>query len=318
MASSESPTPAHEPSLLKHVMVHGVAPILGDVAIYAATGVTPGASSATVAAANTASPRLGLSEDEPIFQEWHFSALITHISDENGHGINLDDPEDFSDARLVGIAAEGHRDMISLLKARNAPRNVWPFAMTALIAGGELYLSSSIKKNVEGFRQLFPRSPVADALERCSQVTAPLAANAAGQANGDMHRSGGNCGEPGALQLYYVRHGMFGQPSASRYTLPDYSRIVTWDGRAIMSPCEKKPGKPVPKKKIVNGRVVLPSGTTLPSLDSEEPPADLEWGCERLTTEMNVRAINEGACTPVPAQYKLERGSISLAVTIVM
>jgi hypothetical protein len=305
MATSKSSTPASAPTLSDHLMKHAVVPILGDLALYTATGIAPGASSATLAATNTASPRLGLSKDKKFTFDgwWHFSALITHISDENGHGINLDDPEDFSDARLTGIAAEGHRDMISLLNASNALYNERPKAMTALIAGGELYLSSSIKKNGPGFRQLFPNSPVADALERCSQVTAPLAANPTGKLIGDMHHTGGNCGEPGALQLYYLRHGWQpwqGKPGVSRYTLPDRSRIVTWDGRDIMPPCEKTPENPMLQQRVVNGR-------------PETPPADLEWGCERLTTELNVRAINKGACTPVPAQYKLERGFISLA-----
>ena len=203
--------------------------------------------------------------------------------------------------------------MISLLNASNEPYDVRPKATTALIAGGELYLSSSIKKDGRGFRRLFPKSPVADALECCSQVTAPLAANKKGKKTGGMHRTAGNCGEPGALQLYYLRHGWQpwqGKPVVNRYTLPDSSRMVTWDGRDIMPLCEKDPGdpgEPVPEQNIVNGRVVLPS------LDSEWPPADLQWGCDRLTTVLNVRAINEGACTPVPAQYKLARGFISLA-----
>ena len=276
---------ASAPSLLNHVVQHGITPIISQVAQYGLTGALPGA-----AAANPDAPRLGLSRDTPTAGNkkwWHYSGLITHVTDENGHGINLDDPADFSDARLAGIAAEAYTEMTTLLDSAHAEDDVRPAMMSALIAGGEIYLSSSIKWNGPGFRKLFPKSPVADALERCSPAKTPLAAKPNLKDEGAMHRTGGNCGEPGALQLYYLKHPPQGNQDPAKYTLPDWSRIVTWERNRVAKPC----GTPnVPKDRFENGRMI-------------RPPTKTEWGCERLTTELNVRAIYDDVSTPTPAQW---------------
>jgi hypothetical protein len=278
---------ASAPSLLNHVVQHGIAPIVGQVAQYGLTGAMPGA-----AAANPGAPRLGLSKDVPTAgnKKWyHFSGYITNVTDENGHAVNLDDPEDFSDARLAGIAAEAYRDMYTLLDSENAESNVRPAMMSALIAGGEIYLSSSIKWNGPGFRKLFPKSPVADALERCSPEKTPLGAKPELKEEGAMHRTGGNCGEPGALQLYYLKHPPKTPQDPAKFTLPNWSRIVTWERDRVAKPCGT-PNVPNDRFDHVNGKMI-------------RPPTKTEWGCERLTTELNVRAIYDDANTPTPARW---------------
>ena len=109
MATSKSSTHASAPTLLNHFIKHAALPIAGDLALYTATGVAPGASSATLASTSTASPRLGLSKDKKFTFDgwWHFSALITHISDENGHGINWTIPKTF---RMPGSLGSLLRD----------------------------------------------------------------------------------------------------------------------------------------------------------------------------------------------------------------
>jgi hypothetical protein len=198
----------------------------------------------------------------------HYSSRIYEVLDKSKNKLNIDDPTVFSDEYLVGAAFEAWQEMADLHAYRHPDDpGSRPAVMAALQIKDELYFSSSIKNNGGGFMLSFPDSCATIALERCSATSE----------NGDPHRTGGNCGEVGAVNLFCLAH-----PEVPPGPLPQPARMVAvWyntykEQMDIKNPCEKSPGDPY------------------------------TWGCTTFLRNLNVRAITKGtAATLVPQDWRI-------------
>lgn len=174
----------------------------------------------------------------------------------------LDNPNVFTDGMLAGVALEAFREMQIICQALNLPQNNWPFVMTAIQLGGEIFLASSLKYRGDGFVNVFPNSPVAESLRRCANFPEELPVSQYSKRNGYVHRAAGNCGEPCAMQLLYNQY-----PTTNPKTTVLRWRCVT----------------------ICGDR----GGSILPACGRERPGSGTKmWGCSRFLTELNVREVD--------------------------
>ena len=198
----------------------------------------------------------------------HYSSMVRTILDrDNNRYLELDKTSDLSDGQLISIAFRAFEEMEDDDELDDRDK---PGAMIALQTKGEIYLSSSIKNNDHGFMLQFPDSYASIALERCSAATAEEQAAEGARDSGAVHRIGGNCGEPGAVHLFY-RHN----PGAEKGALPQPSRLVAVTRNSnsgamrVIDPCDR-----------------------YQSNDPEKPSDDARvWGCARFVNDVNVRAI---------------------------
>jgi hypothetical protein len=200
----------------------------------------------------------------------HYSSMIRTILDsDNNRYLDLDKTgtSDLSDGQLISIAFKAFEEMENATGVAAAEK---PGAMIALQTKGEIYLSSSIKNNDHGFILQFPDSHASIALERCSVIAAEEHDGLGPRENGGEHRIGGNCGEPGAVHLFYRHH-----PGAGSGPLPQPSRLVA-----------------VTRGKTSRVLKVIDPCDRYQSNDPDEASDDLRvWGCAKFVKEVNVRAI---------------------------
>jgi hypothetical protein len=94
--------------------------------------------------------------------------------------------------------------------------------MTALVAKEDLVLASSLKHHGQGLAHLIQASGALITLEGCSRFYVPLTATQTSKSLGETHRTGGNCGEPCTVLLFYRKY-----PHEDMTVMPHGSRIVT-------------------------------------------------------------------------------------------
>jgi hypothetical protein len=187
---------------------------------------------------------------------------------------------------LVAVAQSAYNEMTLILDSDSIPPYKRPSVMTALVAGNEIFISSSIRRNEPGFSTTFSNSPATTLLKRCV-ITDPDrgASQRTNQTTGNDHRTGGNCGEPAAVHLYYKRHMI-----TAATDMPPNSRVVT----VIRDPN--------------NNLIVIP-----PCAMRDNLVAGQQWGCGRFLGETNIRSINRDIpATAIPQDLVVRPFSICI------
>jgi len=180
--------------------------------------------------------------------------------------------EEFPHPMLAGLAIEAWGEMQSF------PDEYRPAVMTALHVGGEIILTSSIKRNGAGMQALQRTGTLSQVMYDLSsrgQIAAfmddipqhevlpfPINARPGYRATGAVHRTGGNCGECAAIHSYFTRY-----PNAPE--IPREARVVT-----------------------------VGIGPRTPNVVVVFPPCRGrlgagEWGCQRLTENLRIEACPE-------------------------
>lgn len=181
--------------------------------------------------------------------------------------------EEFPHPMLAGLAVEAWREMQSF------PDECRPTVMTALHIGGEIILTSSIKRNGPGMQALLPTATLSqimydlssrgqtaafmDDIPQHEVLEFPIDARLGDyKKNGVVHRTGGSCGECAAVHSYFIRH-----PDAPKISRE--ARVVTVGIRrnnpnvvVVFPPCGGQ---------LVNGA----------------------WGCQQLTENLRIEACPE-------------------------
>jgi hypothetical protein len=198
-----------------------------------------------------------------------YGSVVTQIHTHVGIAIDLVSERrvhEFPDSMLAGLAVEAWSEMKAVHDQTFPGReDSMPAAMTALLVGGEIYLSSSIKGNHEGMQVLRPGSRLAQTMYGLStnqQLSFPIRSNEPNRRTGAVHRSGGNCGECSAVHVYLTRH-----PHADDTAMPPETRVVT---------------------------VIYSLNNTDLPLQVAPPcnPRGSGWGCQLLTQEMRIPSVN--------------------------
>jgi hypothetical protein len=191
----------------------------------------------------------------------HFSSLITGIT-LGGGNIDMDEAGLFTDGMMVTVARQAFEDMEHFLADANEDPDLWPGALTVLQAGGNMYLSSSIKNLRNGFMFRFRANQASVALQRCGSTASDLPAINRFKNDGTVHRTGGCCGEVGAVYHFYTHRADWDVPGRQ---LPAGARVVTVTrNRGVLV-------------------VVPPCGVN---------PVTAEWGCTRFIHDQGIRAID--------------------------
>jgi hypothetical protein len=225
--------------------------------------------------------RLNIVQYAPDDTWLHYSSMINTIKNGNGNELNLDDTSQLSDGHLISIAYEAYQEMEE--KHEEGEFGDQPRAMAALQVKNQIFLSSSLKHNEDGFMAQFPNSRASIALERCSAASAQDQWDVNAQHTGDTHRTNGNCGEPAAVHLFYREH-----PDEPEGALPEPARMVAVTrgngGMRIMNPCE------APNAQYPN-----------------------TWGCSRFMTDLRIRAIWAGTAeVAIPGDWGFYWGTTCL------
>lgn len=224
--------------------------------------------------------RWGINQDPPSDDgQWvHWSGYVHRAFYADGEPLPIDDHDVFTDGMMVTAAMEAFLDMENAMTGDAAtPRAMTVLQTTMPNTRGELFFSSAIRRNGVGFRIQFPTSCASQALDRCSAINSDLVTGQDAQNSGEIHRTGGNCGEPGAVHLFCREH----KNHPIEQGLPAGSRIVTV-GRAM---------------ETHNLVIFNPCG--LDNIDLEKPVPTPAWGCERFLNDVNIPAI-PSTTTPIP------------------
>jgi hypothetical protein len=214
--------------------------------------------------------RLGIQRLNGVGNAIAYGSVIIQIQTHTGSAIDLVSEwsvDGFPNSMLAGLAVEAWREMQSIHRQAFAGQpTTMPGAMTALLVGGEIYLSSSIKCNAAGIQVLRPGSLLAQTMYWLSTdwtLSFPIRSNAPNRQTGAVHRTGGNCGECSAIHVYLTRH-----PDADDRNMPPGTRVVTVNYRQ-------------------NNNGGLPLQVAPPC-----NPTEGGWGCQLLTQEMRIRSVN--------------------------
>ncbi|KAI9877134.1 MAG: hypothetical protein M1830_004709 [Pleopsidium flavum] len=106
--------------------------------------------------------------------------------------VDVADPKVLSDKQLNGFALKAHAEMLTLVAKENVKR---PSVMSALVVRKKIYFASSLKGDREYvYKEGIAPDQVVQALNECQQ-------------NGQIHRTGGGCGEVNVVTLYYDTEG---------------------------------------------------------------------------------------------------------------
>ncbi|KAF2761890.1 hypothetical protein EJ05DRAFT_472847 [Pseudovirgaria hyperparasitica] len=238
----------------------------------------------------TSAQRWGVREDSPPaethenVQITHYSSAVTKIITTNpAQDLDFTNAQALTDGMLYQIALEAAAEKDDLAEAAGTIDSVPP-ALTVMQAGSEIYISSSIKFNAPGFITTFPSSPASLVLAQCCALGRSFGLDDRSSSN---HRSEGNCGEPGAVHMWFKQHNT---NDFARF--PQNGRIVTvgwYNGEySIWNPCGNND-------------------------DPTTGNARADWGCTRFIQEFGLTALPAGTqAQQVPDDWYIQTNQICL------